>query len=215
MDLVQRYQDAAFALLKKVQQTQEENIKKAGELVALTAERGNKIFLSGIVHGIEQDLIQRGGGPIFYKKYEDKKTELHPGDLLFVSSVSGRTKKVVELAYNSMEAGVNVIALTSLEYAMAVDPIHPSGKRLHEFVTLALDNCAPKAEAMLTVEGIEAPYAASSGISSDFLMWSLTSYAVEKMLKDGFVPGILKSANYTGGFEYNDKLQEHYEKFGY
>ena len=136
--------------------------------------------------------------------------------MLFVSSVSGRTLKVVNLAYDSVAAGVHVIAFTSMEYARAVEPVHPSGKKLYEIATLTLDNCAPAAEAMLEVEGIEAHYAAASGIASDFIMWSLTSVAVETMLKDGYTPGILKSANFPGGNDYNKTVIEpHYDQFGW
>lgn len=215
--LVERYQQAVYQLLGKAAETQKENIIKAGEIVANAAEHGKKIYLNGICHSIENDLIYRGGGPIFYKHYEnEEKTPLSEGDVLFVSSVSGRTLPVVELAWNSMEKGVNVIAFTSMEYAQAVDPVHPSGKKLYEFVTLAVDNCAPAAEAMLDVEGIEAKYAAASGIASDFILWSLTSYAVEKMLADGYTPGILKSANFPGGSDYNKTVVEpHYDEFGY
>lgn len=213
--LMDRYHQAIDELLKKVRETQRETIIKAGNMVAEAAEQNRKIYLNDICHAIENDVIQRGGGPIFLKKFDRKKTELKPGDLLFVSSVSGRTQKVVDLAWDSMEKGVNVIAFTSLEYAQAVEPVHPSGKRLHEFVTLAVDNCAPAAEAMLEVEGIEAKFAAASGISSAYLLWSITSCAVEKMLADGYTPGILKSANFPGGFEYNDILAEHYDQFGY
>ncbi len=213
--LMDRYHQAIDDLLKKVRETQRETVIKVGNLVAETAEQNRKIYLNDICHAIENDVIQRGGGPIFLKKYERKVTQLNPGDLLFVSSVSGRTKRVVELAWDAMEKGVNVVAFTSLEYAQAVEPVHPSGKRLHEFVTIAVDNCAPAAEAMLDVEGVEAKFAAASGISSAYLLWSITSCAVEKMLADGYTPGILKSANFPGGFEYNDKIQEHYEQFGY
>ncbi len=213
--LMDRYHQAIDDLLKKVRETQRETVIKVGNLVAETAEQNRKIYLNDICHAIENDVIQRGGGPIFLKRYEKKVTQLNPGDLLFVSSVSGRTKKVVDLAWDAMEKGVNVVAFTSLEYAQAVEPVHPSGKRLHEFVTIAVDNCAPAAEAMLDVEGIEAKFAAASGISSAYLLWSITSCAVEKMLADGYTPGILKSANFPGGFEYNDKIQEHYEQFGY
>lgn len=213
--LMDRYHQAIDDLLKKVRETQRETVIKVGNLVAETAEQNRKIYLNDICHAIENDVIQRGGGPIFLKRYEKKVTQLNPGDLLFVSSVSGRTKKVVDLAWDAMEKGVNVVAFTSLEYAQAVEPVHPSGKRLHEFVTIAVDNCAPAAEAMLDVEGVEAKFAAASGISSAYLLWSITSCAVEKMLADGYTPGILKSANFPGGFEYNDKIQEHYEQFGY
>ncbi len=214
--LIDRYHQAVDALLQTVRETQRENIIKAGELVANAVENGHKIYLGHIVHGIEMDLIYRGGGPIFYKEYKQDETELKEGDVLFVSSVSGRTKSVVDLAWDCMQKGITVIALTSMVYASKVDPVHESGKKLHEFVTLALDNCAPAAEAMLEVEGLEAHFAASSGIASDYIMWSLTSVCVEKMLSDGFTPGILKSANFPGGNDYNKQVIEpHYDEFGW
>lgn len=214
--LMDRYHEAVDALLKTVRETQRENIFQAGELVANAVEHGHKVYLGHIVHGIEMDLIYRGGGPIFYKEYKPGETELKEGDVLFVSSVSGRTKSVVDLAWDCMQKGINVIALTSMTYATQVDPVHESGKKLYEFVTLALDNCAPAAEAMLEVEGIEAYFAAASGIASDYIMWSLTSVCVEKMLRDGFTPGILKSANFPGGNDYNKTVIEpHYDEFGW
>ena len=215
MELVERYQEAILDVVKKVTETQKENIIKAGEIVAKAAEAGKKIYLGRIVHHIEHDLINRGGGPVFYKEYKED-TELHEGDVIFVSSVSGRTKRIVDLAWDSMQKGVTVIALTSMSYAKAVDPVHESGKKLHEMVTLALDNCAPPAEAMLNVDGIEAHFAACSGIASAYIMWSITSAAVEKMLADGYVPGILKSDNFPGGRDYNKTVIEpNYEKYGY
>ena len=214
--LVERYQNAVFELLNKAKTTQKDAIKKAARIIADAAENGKKIYLSGICHNIEKDLIYRGGGPIFYKEYEAEKTELHEGDVLVVSSVSGRTKAVVDLTYDSVAKGINVIAFTSMEYATQVDPVHESGKKLYEMATAVIDNGAPAAEAMLDVEGIEAKFAAASGIASDFLMWSITSEMVEMMLADGYTPGILKSANFPGGNDYNKTIIEpHYDEFGY
>jgi uncharacterized phosphosugar-binding protein len=214
--LIERYQSAVFELLNKAKETQKDAVKKAARIIATAAESGKKIYLSGICHNIEKDLIYRGGGPIFYKEYEAEKTELHEGDVLVVSSVSGRTKAVVDLTYDSVAKGINVIAFTSMEYATQVDPVHESGKKLYEMATAVIDNCAPAAEAMLDVDGIEAKFAAASGIASDFLMWSITSEVVEMMLADGYTPGILKSANFPGGNDYNKTVIEpHYDEFGY
>ena len=214
--LMERYQNAIVDVISKVRDTQKENLIRAGEIVAQAVENGHKIYLGKIVHGIEGDLFYRGGGPMFYRLYKEGETELKEGDVLFVSSVSGRTKSVVDLAYDCVQKGISVIALMSMSYATQVDAVHESGKKLYEFATLTIDNCAPPAEAMLEVEGIEAPFAASSGISSSYLMWSLTSVAVEKMLADGYTPGILKSANFPGGNDYNKTIIEpHYEKFGW
>ena len=214
--LVQRYQEAVFALLNKAKESQKEAIEKAATIIAQAVENGHKIYFRSICHNIEMDLIDRGGGPIFYKKYEPGTTELHEGDVMIVSSVSGRTKAVVDLTYECINKGISVIAFTSMEYATQVDPVHESGKKLYEMATAVIDNCAPAAEAMLDVEGIEAKFAAASGIASDFLMWSITAEVVDIMLKDGYTPGILKSNNFPGGDNYNRTVIEpHYEQYGY
>ena len=243
--LLDRYRQAIDDLFKKVRDTQTENIIKAGEIVAESVANGGCIFLSSICHHMEMDSIYRGGGPIFYKhfsydlqiengarqrdrsdlgidtqgaeaRYALTQSNFRPGDVLFLSSVSGRTKRVVDLAYEAVKLGIKVIAFTSMEYAVQVEPVHPSGKKLYEIATLTLDNCAPAAEAMLEVEGIEAKFAAASGIASDYIMWSVTSVAVEKLLERGITPGILKSANFPGGNEYNKTVIEpHYEEFGW
>ena len=83
-------------------------------------------------------------------------------------------------------------------------------------VDIVMDNCAPAAEGMMDVEGIEAPYAAASGIASDYILWSMTSVAVEELMNKGITPGILKSANFPGGNDYNKKIIEpHYDEFGW
>ncbi|MBE6929365.1 MAG: SIS domain-containing protein [Ruminococcaceae bacterium] len=218
MALMDRYQKAVDELLAKVRNTQTENIIKAGTLIADSVANGGKVYFNGICHSIEMDLIYRGGGPIFYKKFnaEEHKDTLKAGDVLVVSSVSGRTKAVVDLTWEMVQRGVNVIAFTSMEYAVAVDPVHESGKKLYEMATLTMDNCAPAAEAMLEVEGIEARFAAASGIASDYIMWNITSVVVEKLLEKGITPGILKSANFPGGNDYNKTVIEpNYEKYGW
>ena len=245
MSLMERYRQAVDDLFRKVRDTQTENIIKAGEIVAESVANGGCIFLSSICHSMEMDSIYRGGGPIFYRhfsynlniennarardrsdlgydsqgaaaRYALQQSNFRPGDVLFLSSVSGRTKHVVDLAYEAVQMGIKVIAFTSMEYAVQVEPVHPSGKKLYEIATLTMDNCAPAAEAMLEVEGIEAKYAAASGIASDYIMWSITSVAVEKLLEKGITPGILKSANYPGGADYNKTVVEpNYDKYGW
>ncbi|MBQ5973859.1 MAG: sugar isomerase domain-containing protein [Oscillospiraceae bacterium] len=245
MTLLERYREAVDDLFRKVRETQTENIVKAGEMVADSVADGGCIFLSRICHSMEMDSIYRGGGPIFYRHFsydlkventarprdrsdlgwEDRgaaaryaltQSNVRPGDVLFLSSVSGRTVPVVDLAWEAVKLGIKVVAFTSMEYAVRVEPVHPSGKKLYEIATLTLDNCAPAAEAMLDVEGIEARFGAASGIASDYIMWSVTSVAVEKLMEKGVTPGILKSANFPGGNDYNKTVVEpNYEKFGW
>ena len=242
--LLDQYNQAVDDLILKVRTTQRENIIKAGKLIADTVASGGQVYLSKICHEIENDIIYRGGGPIFYKHfaygmhveknarvrdrsdldtsvwgmaaYALKMSDMRPGDVLMVSSVSGRTVSTVDLAYEAKKFGLKVIVFISMEYAQAVEAVHPSGMKLYEMADIVMDNCAPAAEAMMEVPGIEAHYAAASGIASDILLWSMTTVAVEELLNRGITPGILKSANFPGGNEYNKTIIEpHYAEFGW
>lgn len=242
-DLLKRYQNAVHDLFKKVEATQGANIAAAGEMIAECVSKGGAVHLGNICHMVEYDLLSRGGGPAFYKKFSyelkvdnsvrerdrsgvDKSIEglakyalqasnALPGDIIVLSSVSGRTPQVVDLAWEAKKFGLKVIAMTSMEYAVAVDPVHSSGKKFYEMADLVLDNCAPAAEAMLEVEGLDAKFAAASGLSSGYILWSATAVAVEALIKRGITPGIFKSANFPGGMEQYKQALEDYQKRGY
>ncbi|MEG0767535.1 MAG: sugar isomerase domain-containing protein, partial [Clostridia bacterium] len=147
--------------------------------------------------------------------YALKASGAMPGDVMFIGSVSGRNVPVVDLALEAKRMGLTVIALTSMTYSPQVSSDHPCGKRLFELADLVLDNCAPAAEAMMDVEGLEPKMCAASGLSAAFLMWSVTTVAVEAMLQKGMTPGVLKSANFPGGNEFNAEVIRHYEEFGW
>ena len=238
------YQKRVDELFNQVKTTQRENIMAAGKMMAETIENGGNIYLAGICHSIEMDLFNRGGGPAWLRTFHYKldvqsdarkrdrsdmdlnmeglgayilkASTIRPGDVLVVGSVSGRTAHVVDLAYEAKKMGIKVIAMCSMAYAQTVDAVHSSGQKLYEFVDLTLDNCAPAAEAMLEVEGIEANFAAASGLASSFILWSVVSVVLEEMKKNGKTPLLLKSANFPGGVDYNNsEVYPHYEKYGW
>ena len=131
-----------------------------------------------------------------------------PGDVFILGSVSGRTASVVDLAYEAKRMGMKLIVITSMEYSRSVDAVHSCGKKLYEMADIVIDNCAPAAEAMLEVDGLEARLCAASGLSSAYIMWSVTTVVVEELLKRGKVPGVYKSANFPGGTDYNRAVIE-------
>jgi uncharacterized phosphosugar-binding protein len=217
MIIMDKYQKAVAELLHKVRTTQAENIEKVADLIAESVANGGKIWLAEICHKIQWDYIKRPGAPVFYKFYDrcEDFDKLQPGDVCIVSSVSGRTKHVVDMAWNAIEKGITIVAFTSMEYASKVDPIHESGKKLYEFVDTYVDNCAPAAEAMIEVDGIEARFGAASGMASNHLMWCITARAIEKLMDKGINPGIYMSENVPGGKEHNEAIEAEYAKRGY
>ncbi len=56
----------------------------------------------------------------------------------------------------------------------------------------------------------------ASGMASNYIMWSITSCVVEKMLSLGMTSGILKRENFSGGNDCNKQIIEpNCEKYGF
>ncbi len=241
--LIDRYWKEVESLYERVKTTQRENIIKAGKLIADAVDKGACVHIHDTGHIIDSELIYRGGGLILYKKFkynlmvdnpvrkrnrDDLDTSMEglaayalsasgarPGDVFIIGSVSGRSFSAVDLAYEAKKWGMKIIVVTSMSYATTVDSPHSSGLKLYEMADVVIDNCAPAAEAMMEVEGLEPRMCAASGLSAAFILWSVTTVVVEELMKKGKVPGVLKSANFPGGNEYNKSYVEpRYEREG-
>lgn len=192
-----------------------ELVNRGGGLFAL---RSFKYELTWLDPVRERDRGEGRGIPNSmegFAEYAVRASNVHAGDLIIIGSVSGRSEYVVDLAMTCKKYGCKVIAMTSLEYSSSVPSRHSSGLHLFECADVVLDNCAPVAEGMIPVEGIEAPFAAASGLTATLIMWSACAVAVEELLAKGITPSIYKSANFPGGEEYNDELEKHYQATGF
>lgn len=243
MLLIDRYHERINQQITKVEQSQRETCMKVGEVMAQCVKNGGCVHVFDTGHIINSELIYRGGGVLFLKAFkydlavEDavrtrdrsgvdqdmtglaayalKKSGALPGDVIVIGSVSGKTANVVDLAIEAKKFGMTVVAMTSVAYSSSVPSMHSSGKRLFECADYVLDNCAPVAEGMIDVEGIEAPFAAASGLSAAVIMWSVVAHSIEKLLEMGITPSLLMSENYKNGPEFNAQMKERYTKYGY
>lgn len=241
--LLDRYFETVDGLLEKVRTTQREAIIAAGKMIAETVRDGGCVHIHDTGHIINSELIYRGGGLLFYKPFkyglsvEDpvrrrdrsdidtsmaglaayalKASGARPGDLMILGSVSGRNLPVVDLAIEAKKFGMKTIVITSMSYTTQVKSDHPSGKRLFELADIVIDNCAPAAEAMMEIEGLEARFGAASGLAAAYIMWSASAVAVEALLESGITPSVLKSANFPGGPEFNAGLEKIYADTGF
>ena len=70
------------------------------------------------------------------------------------SSNLGRNAVPVEMAQLAQQRGVKVIGLTSRAYSEAVSSRHPTGKKMHDFADVVLDNKVDKGDAVLHAVGM-------------------------------------------------------------
>lgn len=243
MMLIERYHERINQQIRKVEESQKETCIKVGEVIAESVKNGGAVHVFDTGHIINSELIYRGGGVLFLKSfkydlavddsvrprdrsaidqdmtglaaYALKKSAALPGDVIIIGSVSGKSANVIDLAIEAKKFGLTVVAMTSLDYSRSVESLHSSGKRLFEVADYVLDNCAPVAEGMIDVEGIDVPFAAASGLSAAVIMWSVVAHAIDKLMEAGITPSLLKSENYDDGPEYNRRMKERYAETGY
>ncbi|MGC9318368.1 MAG: sugar isomerase domain-containing protein [Armatimonadota bacterium] len=142
-------------------------------------------------------------------------SEMRSGDVLMVASVSGRTRRTVELARAASETGVTVIGLTSLEYTEQIESDHPSGKRLCDVANIVIDNCAPFGDACLQAQAYEHRVLPISGVAHIVIGWMICGQVIDRMTQMGSPPHVYMSVNRPGGREYNEQAEREYNQRGY
>jgi uncharacterized phosphosugar-binding protein len=132
------------------------------------------------------------------------------GDVLILVSVSGRNAVPVELAAAARERGLRVVGVTSREYSGAVTSRHPSGKMMHDYADVVLDNKAPKGDAILEDKGVPQKFTPVSGVTSTALLQALMAATIQELLARGITPPVFLAANVDGGGDYNARMIEKY-----
>ena len=178
----------------------------------------NKIALRDLVLRGSLSADDLGGSSL--ERNPDNVTELwdlsgvQPGDLLMIASNSGVNGSIVGLALLAREHGIPVVAVTSLEHTMAVQPKHPSGQRLADVADVVIDNLAPYGDATLPLGGGDGPsqikVGAVSSITAAYIAQLLTLGVSERIAADGRRPPLYLSANIPGGDEHNSALEQRY-----
>ncbi len=238
--LDRQYLETAIALLTRIKDEELGPLEQAATMMADAIEQGHCLFAFGCTHSSLpiQDLVYRTGGlmlmnPIFgpgitaldikpttissameqmqgYAKVILDNSRIKAGDVLILVSVSGRNSVPVEMAQLAHERGIKVIGVTSREYSETVTSRHPSGKKMHDFADIVLDNKAPKGDAVLESKGVPEKFTPVSGVTSNALLHALVAATIEDLLDRGIVPPIFVAANVDGGAEHNARLLAQY-----
>lgn len=143
-----------------------------------------------------------GLADIIYDSYKIEK-----GDIMIVTSNSGRNAVPIEMAMRCKKEGVFCIAVTNLAQSQATTSRHPSGKKLYEFADCVLDTCVPSGDALLDINGIKT--GPGSSIISMFLLDTIASEALRICAEEGIKAPVFQSQN-VDGFD-NDAIYKKYD----
>ena len=143
-----------------------------------------------------------GVSDVIYDSYN-----IEPGDIMVITSNSGRNAMPIEMAMRCQKEGVYVVALTNLEQSKNTTSRHPSGKRLFEVADCVIDSCVPDGDATLDLSGIKTGPASS--IVTMYLINTIISEAIKIVLSHGKRPYVFQSQN-VDGFD-NNAIYEHFK----
>ena len=151
---------------------------------------------SGAVERLE------GLADIIYDNYRIEK-----GDIIIISSNSGRNALPIEMAMRAKKEGIYVVAVTNLHQSMNSTSRHSSGKRLFEIADMVLDTHVPDGDAMMEVGGIKTGPA--STVASVVLLNTVASEALKLLAAEGKPMPVFQSQNVDGAN--NDAIYLNYQ----
>lgn len=231
------YFNEIVRLLERIENTQQDAMRRAAQAVADCLEKGGIIHTFGCGHSGSAALepFHRSGcfaavnavldpGLMFqlgahagtdlerlegYSPVIFKRHDLRPGDVLFVFSNSGRNPAGVDAVLYAKKKGVLSVAVTAASAHAQSKSRHSSGLMLKDAADIVLDNCASKNETCLTLGELE--LAPISTVGACAVLHGVLYQAAEILAAKGVPPPVYRSSNAAGNDEYNTKLAEKYK----
>ncbi len=226
------YFTQAIEALQRIAHSQKENLSAAADLLVEAVIGDRSIFSFGASHSfmITEELVYRTGGlmvinPIYphgmnlsvrpvtltsrLERIPGLGRELleyspaRSGDILILTSTSGRNAVAIDMALHARESGIHVIGITSIAYTNSVESRHPSGKKVIDLCDIALDNGAPAGDSAVEVPGFAQRVGPLSTIGGCALANALSAEVVARLVHRGIEPPVFVSANVDGGEEHN------------
>ncbi len=234
MSFEHEYSEKISALCKHAEKTNKESLKVLATKIAENIENDKLIhtFGTGHSHMLGIELFVRAGGlgninamldpdtltsfgarrsgevertcglaDIIYDSYF-----IEPGDMMIITSNSGRNAMPIEMAARAQKEGVYTVAVTNLTQSKASTSRHPSGKKLYDHADLIIDNCVPEGDAMMDIGGIKTGPASS--IVTMFLLNIAITEAMKIVVAKGKRPYVFQSQNVDGAD--NEAVYRHF-----
>jgi uncharacterized phosphosugar-binding protein len=226
---VEQYFSFAVELLQTVIRESGDAIYEAAQVIADTIENDKDVLLYGSGHSalIARDATGRAGGLVPVMAIEDvaegdaeriegvaqtivTRYKLRPGGVIIIISNSGINAVPVEMAMLCKEAGLKVIALTSLTHSKAVASRHSSGKKLYDEADIVIDTHCVRGDAAIELPGSDLKSGATSTPVGATILQSITVQAAALLAERGIEPPIFVSANVPEGDTHNRELIARY-----
>lgn len=245
MSTIDKYYLRISEIMGEVFDKEHSTMEKAAQILAEANEKRRSIFGFGCNHAglITLELFYRSGGMVTINpiRAPGMMLEISPptmtsemermlgygkiildnepakaDDVLIIHSVSGRNAVAIDMAQAAKDKGMCVVVVTNMNTATSVSSRHPSGKMLHDFADVLIDNHGDRGDAAIQLEGFSQKIASSSTVVGAAILNAVMVRACEILWEKGINPPVFMSGNIDGGDAYNKAvIAEHRENIFY
>lgn len=245
MNAMESYYSRVTEIMSQVFRQEKDAMEQAAEKLAQANREKRSIFAFGCNHAglIALELFYRTGGMVTvnpvrapgmmlevspvtmsseleripdYGKVVFESLPAKEGDVIMIHSVSGRNAVTVDMAKAAREKGLTVIVVTNMQTATAVSSRHLSGKKLHDYADILIDNHGDYGDASVRLEGFAQKIASTSTVVGAAILNAVVARACELLWEQGIQPPVFMSGNVDGGDAYNKAvIAEHAENIFY
>lgn len=230
--------EVGIGVVKKIEDTQLENIDHAAKLIADAFINGKKFFVTGSGHSAmaTEDFYVRAGCLVFtipiltseltfiehphkssllerldgYASILAELYHINQDDVILIVSNSGRNAYPVEMALCAKQQGTKVIAITNMTASKNLKSRAKSNKLLHEVADVIIDNCGQPGDASTWFEGVNTPMMPTSTIANGFIVQALNVQTAKYIKEKQIEPPVFVCPNIMGSTEKNE---EYYKKY--
>ena len=135
---------------------------------------------------------------------------LRPTDAILMFSATGRNALPVETAMIAKEAGLKVIAVTSLSEARSVPPVHPSGTVMADHADVVIDICTPLGDAAIDIEGWEHRVGPLSSMANIAIVNTVKVLTAQRLADGGIVLPVLTGPQIVGAERSHELFERAY-----
>ncbi|HTV53563.1 MAG TPA: SIS domain-containing protein [Terriglobia bacterium] len=139
--------------------------------------------------------------------------QLEPRDSILIFSHGGLNAAPVEMALEATKKGLTVVSVCSHQNQRQAQPTHSSGKKLADASDIAIDNCVPPEDALVSAEGIRERFAAGSTVAGCAIAMALVADTGARLVKNGIRPATFVSPNVGLPPDHNQNVFREYERF--
>ncbi len=149
---------------------------------------------------------REGYAPVVLQSYQ-----LEPRDSILIFSHGGLNAAPIDMAIEAGKKGLTVVSVSSHQNRQA-QATHSSGTKLADVSAIAIDNCVPPEDALVSVEGIRERFAAGSTVAAVSIAMALVAETGARLVRNGVKPATFVSPNVGLPADHNQHVFEEYER---